>query len=165
MLTFPVLVVLMIPLVVGESFLIAFFIKTPAKKVWVKVTAANIVSTIFGVPLTWLVLVFIQMWTGGGRGQEFDSLTHKLLAGTLHTAWLADGTDPEPSWAFPAVFAFQFFAYGIASILIEYAVLWLMWRKDPKPNLFKAVVVTNAASYLIIMAIPLLLVTGGILYG
>jgi hypothetical protein len=163
--TFPLLVVLMIPLVVGESFLIAFLLKAPTKKVWAEVTFANIASTLCGAPLMWVVLFIMQILTDDGKGQRYDTLKDNLLAGTLHTAVIDEMTGSEPGWAYPAVFAFQFFAYGVASLLIEYVVLRLVWRKNPKQHLFKAVLVANVASYTIIMAIPLLLVTREILYG
>ncbi|WP_304637006.1 MULTISPECIES: hypothetical protein [Pseudoalteromonas] len=49
---------------------------------------SNLVSTIVGVPLTWVILVLIQVLTGGGGVYGVDTFVGKMLAVTWQAPWL-----------------------------------------------------------------------------
>ena len=49
---------------------------------------SNFVSTIIGIPLTWFILVALQMITGGGSAYGIDSIFGKILAVTWQAPWL-----------------------------------------------------------------------------
>src|SRR5262249_42902749 len=70
-----------------------------------KVAAAvNLVSTLAGVPLTWGLLVCLQMLGGGGAAWGIETPRQKLLAVTLQSPWLIP-YEQNLDWMIPAAAA------------------------------------------------------------
>ncbi len=75
----PAFALAIIPIVVIESIYISKKLQLPGKAVGKTVTISNLVSTVIGIPLTWFLLVVIQMATGGGKAHGLDSVMGKVM--------------------------------------------------------------------------------------
>jgi hypothetical protein len=80
---------------------------------------ANAVSTLVGIPVTWGLLVAIEMIISRG-GQAFGLKTTlgKVLAVTLQAPWLIP-YEKNMRWMLPAAVTFLLPFFGLASVFIE----------------------------------------------
>jgi hypothetical protein len=105
--------------------------------------AANAVSTIIGVPLTWLALVGLQLATGGGTGYGIQTFSAKLLAVTWQAPWLL----PEADWMVPAAALSLLVPFFFASVFVEYQVARRMLATHARDRVGAAVWRANLLSY------------------
>ncbi len=76
-LVWPGMGLMLLPVVVLETFILRRALGTSLKRTLLIVMTANLISTALGIPLTWGVLVLLQLLTlGGSIGVDID--THKL---------------------------------------------------------------------------------------
>ena len=109
-----------------------------------KITAAkttiisNLVSTIVGIPITWLILVIIQMLTGGGSAYGINTLFTKVLAVTWQAPWLLP-YEPELKWMVPVAGLVLLIPFFFASWWSEYFVTKKI-HKDIEASILKTCV-------------------------
>jgi hypothetical protein len=78
--SYPIMLVALIPIIVFEGYLSAKLLKLRFKKSLVPSSLANCVSTILGFPLAWLLLLWFQVSaTGGGCGPGFDTTFDSVI--------------------------------------------------------------------------------------
>ncbi|WP_212748194.1 MULTISPECIES: hypothetical protein [unclassified Pseudoalteromonas] len=88
MLTVPVYSISLLPIIAIEAIYLRKSLDL-TKALSVKMAfVSNLVSTIIGVPLTWVTLVLIQVLTGGGAAYGVDTFVGKMLAVTWQAPWL-----------------------------------------------------------------------------
>ena len=92
----PVLAAAFVPIVVIESTLVTWLCDVRVGRAFWTVSVANLVSTVVGVPLTWLALVLIPMLTGGGGAHGVGP-----QAVTWQAPWLIP-YEEELHWMIPA---------------------------------------------------------------
>jgi hypothetical protein len=92
---------------------------------------ANAVSTLVGIPLTWGVLLAIQMVVPGGGGAELGigTLGGKLFAVTLQAPWLIP-YDTDLYWMVPAAVLFMLPFFGVVSVFVERPLFRLVAKCD-----------------------------------
>jgi hypothetical protein len=150
--TFPYMVLGLIPVVGLEAWVIARKVSWPGKKAVKVALIANVVSTVIGIPLFWLGLVFLQMMTGGGRSYGIDSLLQKFIAVTWQSPWLIP-YDAELYWMVPAAALFLCIPFFFASWGFEYFIARKLERTADPLALKKACGWANAASYAIFLCL------------
>jgi hypothetical protein len=80
---------------------------------------ANVMSTLFGIPLTWLVLTVAEMvFTAGGTSYGLQSPLAVLLAVTVQAPWLVP-YESELEWMIPAATTFLLPIFGLVSVYVE----------------------------------------------
>ena len=85
---------------------------------------ANLFSTLLGVPLTWLLLLLVQIIFGGGTWRDLDLFWNRVYVVTLGAPWLFP-YEAALNWIMPTaalVLSLFFFA---ASYWLE---AWVVWR-------------------------------------
>ena len=87
-LAMPVLGLSIIPIIIIEAMFLGKKLELTTSSAFKTTTISNLVSTIIGIPLTWLLLVLIQMFAGGGGSFGLDTMLGKVLFFTLQAAWL-----------------------------------------------------------------------------
>jgi hypothetical protein len=87
-LVMPVFGLSLVPIVLIEAVYLRQRIGISFRSANVTSLAANATSTIVGIPITWLVLVALQLITGGGGAYGLNSWSRKVAAVTWQAPWL-----------------------------------------------------------------------------
>jgi hypothetical protein len=81
--SYPFFLLFLIPIVCFEAWFINKRLKLERREAFKKSFWANIFSTIVGIPVTWLVLLLIQLLLGGGEAHGLDTFLKKLYSVTV----------------------------------------------------------------------------------
>ena len=115
------MILALVPVVLIEALSLRKTLKLPFRTSILYTTIANIVSTIVGIPVTWFLLVFFQLITGGGGAYGIDTFWKKVLAVTWQAAWLMP-YESESNWMGYAAMLFLLIPFFFASWIIEHLV-------------------------------------------
>ena len=133
-LTLPPMVVLLLPVIVLEVLAAKKQIKNEnQKKVWLGVIGANIFSTFIGWPVAWILLVFIQMLTGGGVAHGLDSPLGVLLSVTQQAPWLIP-YESDLYWMVPVAMAVLLVPFYFVSVYTERFILGKVWPAEERDS-------------------------------
>ncbi len=144
--TLPWMVVSLIPVIAVEGHICSRRLDlTPGTAI--KVTAgSNLASTFIGIPITWGILVALQMLTGGGSSHGIDTVLRKLLAVTWQAPWLIP-YEKEFFWMVPSAGLILMVPYFFASWLVEYQVSRRLLPEKDRKDVKRSVLYANLASY------------------
>lgn len=149
--TLPYMVIGLIPIILIESYVLVKKLKIPFKQTIRISVIINIVSTIIGIPITWVFLVLFQMVTGGGRSYGLQTSLQKFLAVTWQSPWLIP-YESDLNWMIPSATLVLLIPFFFASWFIEYRIakniLKQIWASILKKGIFAA----NLISYTILFA-------------
>ena len=88
---FPEMILSLVPVILIEIAVLIKRLKINKQKTVLAVVAGNLYSTLFGIPLTWIILVVIQVITGGDRGiYNIGILLRNILSVTWQAPWLME---------------------------------------------------------------------------
>jgi hypothetical protein len=110
-LAMPALGLSIIPIIIIEAIFLSKKLELPISGAFKTTIISNLVSTIVGIPLTWLLLVLIQVLAGGGGAFGLDTTLGKVLSVTLQAAWLIP-YESDLHWMIPVaglILLFPFF--------------------------------------------------------
>lgn len=140
--------VALLPVVAIEVLVLRRLLRAARWRTVLVASVSNAVSTVVGIPLTWLVLVAAQMLTpsGGGVGPDIGTLAGKVFAVTVQAPWLIP-YDAQLYWMVPAAALALLVPFFFASWAIEYGVTRLMMREFGAGPVRRAVMWANLASY------------------
>jgi hypothetical protein len=152
----PIFLLALIPVILIES--LVFKIKIPDlnwKSVISSVGIANIVSTLLGVPVTWILLTAIQLITPGGGGTYpgLNDTVRGILSVTLQAPWLLP-YESEFYWMIPCAFLFLMIFFFIMSV---YSERWFVFKilnrshSIEKKATNKVALKANVTSYLFLI--------------
>lgn len=111
-----------LPVVVIESFVAVKSLGLRFRRAIVVTAAANAVSTLVGIPVTWFVLVVLELIiTNGGQWQPIDTPIQATLAIVQQAAWLCP-YEEALDWMIPAAAVVLCIPFYFVSVWIEYLV-------------------------------------------
>lgn len=114
----PVAVAALVPVIVIESLLAWPILRTRFVDVVVKVAGANTISTLVGIPLTWIGLVIVNIATTGGTAHEFHTPLAAFKSIVLQASWLIP-YDNIMHWLIPAATLVLLVPYFFVSVFVE----------------------------------------------
>ncbi|MBY0369714.1 hypothetical protein K2X33_03445 [bacterium] len=142
----PFALIALIPICAIEVFYFQKTWKFPAKKLAMPVVVANLVSTLIGYPLSWLMLLGLQLAVGGGSAWGLNTVWNKIAAFTLQAAWLIP-YEGDLGWLIPAAGLVGLIPAYFLTVWFEYGV----YRRFPflaqQPNLKAKTWRANTLSY------------------
>ena len=150
--TLPGMVMVLIPVIFLEMLVMKPRLSVSTKTALKVSSVANIVTTIVGIPFTWLVLVIIQFWTGGGGNAVPKTPIDAVFAVTLHAAWRGEG---PPYWVIPAAAMWLLVPSFFVSWWLEYKVAARMLPDAGRQQLKSAMFRANLLSYYFLEMIAL----------
>jgi hypothetical protein len=112
--------------------------------------SANTVSTVVGIPLTWGLLVFLQIITGAGSAWGLGTPLQKVLAVTVQSPWLIP-YDGNLDWMIPAAAAVLCVPFFFMSVWCENLVARRIVEKRERPQVWRWAWQANGASYALIL--------------
>lgn len=151
---FPKTVLSLIPIILIEAAVLAKTLKLNKKKTVSAVVAGNACSTLFGIPITWAILAYIQISTGGERSIDgVGDLMKKILSVTWQAPWLMPSDNLY--WQVPAATLFLFIPFFFTSWLIEFWVELFILKKEvsDKKRFRRTVFFANLLSYVFLAVV------------
>jgi hypothetical protein len=148
-LTFPAMLIALVPIVAIETIIVARVSGTTALARAKSVGLANLASTVVGVPITWIALVLLQMVSGGGSAYGLDTPSHKLLAVTWQAPWLIP-YEGDLFWMIPAASLVLLVPFFFTSYFVEKLVVFRLENGISRDLLRPAVLRANFVSYMLL---------------
>jgi hypothetical protein len=158
--TFPAMFVALVPIIWIEAHYALRRLGLAYRQALGVSAAANAASTVIGLPVTWLVLVGVQLLTGGGNAYGLQTLPDKLLAVTWQSPWLIP-YEGELVWMIPAATLCLLVPFFFASALVEYQVARRMLSAHARDHVLAAIWRANLLSYGLLAAV----VSGWLIHG
>lgn len=144
--TAPGMLAALIPIILIECVMMSKQLAITLKQSLKAAFYGNIVSTIVGIPVTWVALVAIQICTGGGGAYGLDSPLKQFLAVTWQAPWLIP-YDSEMKWMIPSATVSLLVPFFFASWWIEFRVAERLLKDIDQTKLNAAVRNANLVSY------------------
>jgi len=128
---------LFIPIILIEWYTVRFHFKNKAPSYLLKTTfVSNAISTFLGIPITWGILVLIQLFIipgGGGFYEGLPKYVGFLAAFTVQIAWILPYGEPLINWIIPTASTFLMIIFFFTSYFIEKHSIFIIFKpKDPK---------------------------------
>jgi hypothetical protein len=157
-LTFPLMLILLIPVIVVEALLCKKWLGLSTWEAMKSNALSNLASTIIGVPLAWAIMLGLE-FAAFGIVNRSDTIAnwHSPIAHViwffLSSAWIGPPS-PANAWLIPSAILALLIPFFLVSYLIEYLVVRFMVgmaeEGPPRltyPNVRKAVRNANLATY------------------
>ncbi|HPT07698.1 MAG TPA: hypothetical protein PLO85_06120 [Candidatus Omnitrophota bacterium] len=152
--TLPMLIIGLIPIIFLETFVLLKIMRIDFKAALKTSAFMNGISTIIGIPLTWVLLVLLQMFTGGGAAYGLQTPLKKFLAVTWQAPWLIP-YESDLYWMIPAASLVLLIPFFFASYFVEAIIARRMQKSLDTGLLKKSVFVANVVSYAILFVLTL----------
>lgn len=136
----------LIPIVVVEALVNGRLLAMPFRRTVVPASVGNLVSTLAGIPLMWLLLATTELvCCGGAKGLSTSGA--RLYAVTIQAPWLIP-YERDFHWMIPvALLVFAIPCYAL-SVLIEAPFNVMAFKTTSKKLVWRATAAANLASYL-----------------
>lgn len=157
-LEFPAMLYALVPVIAVEMLVARRMLKIEPRRSMKAIVTANLASTVLGFPLLWLLLVAIQMLTGGGSAHGLRSFWTRVYAVTVQAPWLIP-YEADLKWMIPVAAAYLLIPAFFASVFIERWICRWFWRDQERDQLRRFSWSAHFASYAV------LLVVAAIYYG
>jgi hypothetical protein len=143
----PVFIMGFIPIVIIEAFILRRFIDKPTAIECLKATTvANLVSTVIGLPLTWIVFVIIQMLADGGGHMPNSTSAERIYAAILQSPWQLP-YNHHSGWMIPRAALIMLVPFFIVSYQTERFVVQQYMKLHDRTLIRKGVYWGNVTSY------------------
>ena len=135
----------LIPIFVVEAAVIGRLLATPFRRTIVPASVGNLVSTLAGIPLMWLLLATTEL-VCCGEAKGLATPGAKIYAVTIQAPWLIP-YERDFHWMIPvALLVFAIPCYAL-SVLIEAPFNVIAFKTIPKKLVWRATAAANLASY------------------
>lgn len=121
-LMWPGFIVALVPVIYIEIRVLSKRLGMTPKELRYPVTMANVVSTVFGIPLAWLAMLAVELITTKGRSYGIETFGQKFVASVLQAAWLIP-YENEFFWLVPVALTVNFAMAFLVSWFLE---AWLL---------------------------------------
>ncbi|SGY92195.1 Putative uncharacterized protein [Moritella viscosa] len=153
-LAMPAFLLSLVPIITIESLYISKSLELSIGQSLKTVSISNLASTIIGIPITWLLLVIVQMVTGGGSAYGIDSVMGKVLAVTWQAPWLIP-YEKDLSWMIPVAGLVLLLPFFFVSWWSEYFVSKSINKSLPPLSIKNKVRNANLITYSLLAAWPI----------
>jgi hypothetical protein len=143
----PPMWVALVPIIVVESFIIYRVVRVPFRRALLALTAANVVSTLVGVPIAWFVLAIGEMVCCGGAIGLSTPLA-KIYAVTLQAPWLIP-YESDLGWMIPIALVTLAIVFAALSIVVETPIAARILRLPPR-SMWRGMAWANVGSYVLL---------------
>lgn len=150
----PVFAISIVPIILIESYYLSKSLLLNLRETIKIVSLSNLVSTIVGIPLTWIGLVFLQMITGGGKAYGLDSVLEKIISVTWQSPWLIP-YESDLDWMVPVAGTVLLIPFFFVSWWSEYLVTKLYTKTSPRNEVLYKVRNANLITYALLMLWPI----------
>ena len=146
-LTIPGMTVALLPIISLEASILSRRLDLKYSEACKVSGLANLASTYVGIPVTWAVLLALQLWLPAASDYGIDTPWRKFLAVTTEAPWLTT-YEHDLYWMIPAAMLVLLVPFYFASVLCETWVARWMLRSADRAEVKGAIVAANTCSYL-----------------
>jgi hypothetical protein len=150
-LAIPLMVVALLPIICLEAIALRYSLNISYKQAAKASILINLTSTFLGIPVSWLLLVLLQMLSGGGAAYGLRTPLEKFLAITWQAPWLIP-YESDLYWMIPAAGLFLLIPFFFASWYVEYIVAKWIVKEVAVKDLRRGVRNANLVSYALLAA-------------
>ena len=143
----------LVPIVLIEAAYLSKQLNLGFRKAIKTTNISNLVSTLVGIPLTWLLLVIIQMLAGGGGGFGLDTTLGRVLSVTLQAPWLIP-YESDLHWMIPTAGLVLLVPFFFVSWWSEYLVSRRVLKELQQQSVKVAVRNANIVTYALLALWP-----------
>jgi hypothetical protein len=118
-------------------------------------TAANVFSTVLGIPLTWIALAVVEM-LGFSADKGLDTPGKAIYSVTVQSPWLMPNGE-NLVWMVPAAVAVLCIPLWLMSAASEYMIVRQFFPKENRSLVWRWMLIGNAASYAFLLLLLLLI--------
>ena len=138
--------VVLVPVIVLERLVLKRVLAISwLRSLWVT-TASNLTSTVVGIPLTWVVLLAVQLlYSSLGIRIDYQVPVQRFLEFLPSSAWIFAGGD-DGNWMVPVSMLIVLVGFFFASWAIELRVIKIMQPEQEPLSLRRAVMRANLLS-------------------
>ncbi len=139
-----------LPVICIESVVVSHVLKLPMRKVLVGMTIANVFSTLIGIPLAWVALVFLEILIGfsldalGISGEALGNIQITVLT----APYLLPISGYGGSWVVPLATIVLLIPFFFASYKAEFWLVTKIFSPEDSEQAKKAIWKANLLSYL-----------------
>ena len=142
----PMMIIALLPIIFLEAFSFYSALELNFWRALKIETVANLTSTFIGIPIAWLLLVGIQLITGGGSAYGINTLPKQFLAVTWQSPWLMPYQN-NLRWMIPVARIVLLIPFFFASWFCEYLVIKYLFDDINSNGLSYTVRDANLLSY------------------
>lgn len=153
------MVLALIPIIVIEAVIVCKKQRASFKRSLGGSAAANAVSTLAGVPLSWGVMLLVMMagyLFDDALALKWDSPAVMIAYVVLNAAWLAP-YEEHLNWMVPMALAILMIPSYFVSVWIEYLVFKRIWKDVDRKSVWNTMRIANGVTYGILILICVLL--------
>ncbi len=153
----PLMIGALIPVIIVEALLIRRWVRLSYRDAFIGVTKANLLSTMAGVPLAWLVMFVLElaiMIPVGIAAEKwhwnfFDSPVFQVVGFVIGMAWLGPA-EGSGYWLVPLAAALLLLPSFYVSVWLESKICRRAWPDIDSAAVRRGVFRANLASYIVL---------------
>ena len=149
----PLMLCALVPVITLESALIRRWVPLSSSDAFKGIAAANVVSTLIGVPLAWLVMLALQfaialpvLSAADKWHWNLEAPVFQVMGFILNSAWVGDEGE-SMMWVIPAATALLLIPCFYLSVWIESRVCFRTWKNSDPGVIRRGIYRANLASY------------------
>lgn len=147
----PAAYLLLVPIIILEAAVAQNVIHVSFGSAIQIAAVGNVVSTVLGMPVCWLILVVVQVVTNNCGAYGLNTLRGRILSVTLQSPWILPYRGEE-YWMVPAAELTLCIPFCLMSVWSEYLSVCLFLRNQvPLKELLRWAWTANLISYSIIV--------------
>jgi hypothetical protein len=151
----PAFVVALIPIILIEAYVFARA-GFPFKWALQRNAIANVVTTFVGIPLTWGVLLLLQIATVGTDCSEAtDSWPQRIFAMIANSPWMCPFEPALIKWMVPVAMLILLVPFFFVSWLLEAWIIRMIGRSFDGPRITAVCLRANLATYALLALYPI----------
>jgi hypothetical protein len=148
----------LLPVILAEFFVARKMLIVPPTSAFKGVAVANLISTIIGFPLLWILLVVVELCVGGGGAHGLQTIWGRVYAVTVQAPWLIP-YESDLKWMIPLAALYLLVPAFFVSVYLERWIYRKFWRDEDRKNIRSFSWVAHYVSYFV------LLIVASIYYG
>lgn len=155
MFAWPILILALIPIVLIEAGIYRFRLGIPFRRSALGSLGANLLSTLLGVPVTWIALVVVQLVAAVVVQMVTDGAGSAQGPGLYAVTWQAPWLYPYENslhWMIPAAGLVLCVPFLLTSVLIEFLFLRRIWTQTTAQKIHRTCWLANGTTYACIAA-------------
>jgi ankyrin repeat protein len=145
----------LLPIILIESAYGVWRFKVPMGRAFVAQAVANSVSTLIGIPATWVILALIEMFVLKWAAGVVPEPLLVVVVPIVGAAWLGPGAE-QTWWMVPLAVALLTVPLYVMSVASEYLVVVQFFRRLPRQMIRRWTIRANAISYAFLVALVLI---------
>jgi Ankyrin repeats (many copies)/Ankyrin repeats (3 copies) len=148
----PVAWLALLPIIFIETGYGVWRLKLPMGRALMAQTAANCLSTLVGIPVTWLILALVEWLVLERAAGAVPVQVLSVLSPVIGAAWLGPGVEKAP-WIIVVAIAVLTTIFYLMSVVTERPIVGRFFPHVPRQVIRAWTVRANAITYLLLVAL------------